>query len=100
MVLRGGEEYQKISNRLASADYRHELMKIIDQNKKVEFEILTADELKGNNPIYEPIGRVVFKEYAASRECDQSLHFQHPPYLDKYGAPAIDQEPYKNETLY
>jgi len=100
MVLRGSEKYQKISRKLKAQDYRHELINIIDLHRKAEFEVFTADELKGNNPIYTRIGRVVFNEYAASKECDQSLHFQHPPYLEKYDIQAIDQEPYENETLY
>lgn len=99
MVLQGNKKFQKLSHEIALGDYRQEIMEIIDRNETLELEIFISSELKNNQPVYERIGSVAFDEYAASKECDRSLHFQHPPYLEKYDAPAIDQDLYENKTL-
>jgi len=99
MVLKGKKSFRELSHKLNESDYRKEIMEIINKEKKLEFNIYVSKALKNERPIYKVIGHVIFDDYVASAECDQSLHFQHPPYLKKYTMPELDQKLHDNPTL-
>jgi hypothetical protein len=92
MILKSTPEYEKLSHTLKAQDFRDEVKAIIDSNKKLEFEIRVASDLNRGQPVYQKIGTVSFTEYAASATCDESLHFQHPPYREEYALPVVDQK--------
>lgn len=100
MVLRGTKKMQQLSKNLMASDFRNESMSVIDNNDVMTLNIYVADKLKGEHPEYNLIRKVHFDDYAVTQECDQSLHFQHPPYLEQYALPNIDQNFYENPTLY
>lgn len=99
MLLSGEKELQKVSRRVKAQDFREEVQKVIDENKSLTFEIRVANDHIKEQPVYEKIGKIVFTEYVASRACDMSLHFQHPPYRPEYTAPVINQYREKNPSL-
>lgn len=99
MVMRGKKQYRELSHQLKKEDYRDEVMDLIDQNQKIEFDIFVSKTLINDQPVYDKIGSLSFDQYAASKECDESLHFQHPPYLESYTMPELDQNMHDNESL-
>ncbi len=99
MVLRGTNKMQELSHKLQESDFRSEIIELLKKNKTIDLEIFVASNLENKQPIYSKIGKIVFDDYAATKMCDESLHFQHPPYIKQYATPELNQKPHKNSTL-
>lgn len=92
MWLKANQETIEMSHELKKDDFRDETSALIDEMGVLSFDIMVADSTKRGQPSYHKIGVIEFDKYVASASCDQSLHFQHPPYLEEFAAPEVEQD--------
>jgi len=93
--FKASDEDIALSHKLGLMDFRDEVMGLMDTRGSLSFDIMVSDKLEDEQPVYSKIGKVQFNKYVASAACDQSIHFQHVPYLEEYSAPEVDQKPKK-----